>query len=124
MSLPSPQDANLTTCPDCGAQLEPFELPDGFDHDFDLACFNDECPYYVRGWTWMEEHYAVRASYRYRVDPRTGFASPIGVWSQSALKDRILSKHVGDADADADLNPNVNSDHNTNANTSHNKESL
>lgn len=94
MSLSSAQEPNLTTCPHCGAQLEPFELPEDFGHDFDLACFNDECPYYIRGWTWMEEHYAVRASYRHRVDSRTGFVSPIGVWSASALKNRILTKET------------------------------
>ena len=100
MSVPSQEDTNLSTCPDCGAPLEPFELPEDFGHPFDLACFNDECPYYVRGWAWMAEHYAVKASYRYRVDPRNGFASPIGVWSAEALKDRILTKPPADADAE------------------------
>ncbi len=84
-------EASHTTCPHCGARLERFQLPDtGFDHDFDLACFNDECPYYVRGWVWMEQQFGVKTSYRYRVDGRNGYASPIAVWSPTALRSSIL----------------------------------
>lgn len=80
------------TCPHCGHKLIRFELPDntGWQGEFQLACFNDECPYFVRGWQHMEEHYAARASYRYRIDPDTGHASPLAVWSKTALLDRIL----------------------------------
>ena len=83
-------------CPYCGEPLQPFELPDntGWEGEFQLACFNDECPYFVRGWQHMEEHYAVKASYRYRIDPATGAASPLAVWSSTALKDRILDADV------------------------------
>jgi hypothetical protein len=61
-----------------------------FDHAFDLACFNDECPYYVRGWAWMEQQFGVKSSYRYRVDPRSGWASPLPVWSPTALRSSLL----------------------------------
>ncbi len=83
-------------CPYCGETLQPFELPDntGWQTGFQLACFNDECPYFQRGWIHMEEHYAVKASYRYRVDPQTGNPSPLAVWSTDALKDRILDATV------------------------------
>ncbi len=83
-------------CPHCDQPLTPFELPDntGWDGDFHLACFNDSCPYYVRGWRHMQEKFAVTASYRYRVDPTTGAASPLAVWSPDALKDRILDADV------------------------------
>lgn len=92
-------EAIQTTCPHCGTRLERLELPDTvFDHDFDLACFNDDCPYYVRGWAWMEQQYGVRSSYRYRIDPRNGWASPIPVWSPAALRSSILPH---DAPADA-----------------------
>ena len=83
-------------CPHCGEELAPFEVPEngGWEVPFHVACFNDECPYYTRGWHWMEERYGVKASYRYRVDPATGVASPIGVWSPTALKARILDAEV------------------------------
>jgi len=79
-------------CPHCGAPLEPFALPEngGWDSPYHLACFNDACPYFVRGWDWMMERYSVKASYRYRVDPGTRTDSPLPVWSPTALRDRIL----------------------------------
>jgi hypothetical protein len=81
-----------TICPHCGEQLARLELPDIFDHDYDLACFNDLCPYYVRGWKWMEQQFGVKSSYRYRVDGRSGFASPIAVWSPTALRNCVVAE--------------------------------
>jgi hypothetical protein len=84
-------EASTATCPHCGARLARLALPDvAYDHDFDLACFSDECPYYLRGWAWMEAQFGVKTSYRYRVDAKSGFASPIPVWSPTALRSRIL----------------------------------
>jgi hypothetical protein len=82
-------DATQATCPHCQAQLAFLELPDSSDHPFDLVCFNDECPYYVRGWAWMEQQYGVKSSYRYRMDPRNGWASPLAVWSPDAMRNCI-----------------------------------
>jgi hypothetical protein len=88
--------AGQPRCPHCNATLQPFTLPDagGWDSDFHLACFNDECSYYRRGWEWMRERYGVSSSYRYRVDPATGVASPIAVWSPDALKSRIVDAEI------------------------------
>ena len=82
------------TCPHCGAVLQEFELPEaaGWDQRFHLACFNNDCPYYQRGWDWMMSQYNVKVSYRYRLDPASGCASPIAVWSETALVDRIVKK--------------------------------
>jgi len=79
-------------CPHCDQPLRRFRLPDnsGWEGDSQLACFNDDCPYYRRGWQHMEDRFAVKASYRYRVDPTTGHASPLAVWSATALKDQVL----------------------------------
>jgi hypothetical protein len=44
----------------------------------------------------MDEHYAVKASYRYRVDPTTGYASPLAVWSPAALTDHVLDDGAHD----------------------------
>lgn len=95
--------AQQPVCPHCNETLQPFELPDntGWQTEFHLACFNDECAYFQRGWKHMDEHYAVKASYRYRVDPATGKASPLAVWSADALKDRILDATVTGGEASA-----------------------
>jgi hypothetical protein len=84
------------SCPHCDETLRPFQLPDntGWQTDFHVACFNDECPYYRKGWEWMEQHYGVRSSYRFRIDPATGKAMPLAVWSPQALRDRIIDAEV------------------------------
>ena len=94
-------------CPHCDLALQAFELPDntGWQSAFHLACFYDECPYFVHGWEHMESNFAVKASYRYRVDPANGKPSPLPVWSRDALKDRIIEAAIGekaDGGLDAD----------------------
>lgn len=80
-------------CPHCEGRLQSFEVPNeaGCDELFQLACFNDDCPYYREGWDWMWSQYAVKASYRHRVDVATGKASPIPVWTPEALVKRVVS---------------------------------
>ena len=78
-------------CPHCDAQLKALPIPPGggYDEEFHEVCFNDDCPYYKRGWDHMWNNYQVKSSYRYRLNPRTGKDSPLAVWSEDALKDRI-----------------------------------
>ena len=95
------------TCPHCEAELQAFELPEagGWEQKFHLACFNNDCPYYRRGWNWMLEHYNAKVSYRYRLDPVSGKDSPIAVWSETALVDRIVNKEVKPAKAETPSKP-------------------
>jgi hypothetical protein len=62
----------------------------GYDAVCHLACFNDNCAYYVDGWEWMRQQYRQNVSYRYRIDPATDAAFPLPVWSADALRDRIV----------------------------------
>ncbi len=85
------------SCPHCESTLLPFRLPEGggWEDPHHWACFNDDCPYYRSGWDWMRERYEIGASYRYRVtDAATGHATPIAVWSPTALRDHIIDEII------------------------------
>src|SRR4030066_15170 len=77
-------------CPHGGAVLQVCEMPEagGWDRLYHLACFNNDCPYYRRGWDWMMSQYNVKVSYRYRLDPASGWASPIAVCSATSESSR------------------------------------
>jgi len=83
-------------CPHCQEMLQAFSLPDntGWQTEFHLACFNDDCSYYLQGWEWMEKRFGVKSSYRFRIDPATGKSSPLPVWSPNALRGRILEAEI------------------------------
>jgi hypothetical protein len=80
------------TCPHCGEGLKKWRTPadSTWGTDFQWVCFNDDCPYYVRGWDWMWKEQSVKASYRYRLHPETGVSGPLPAWSSEAHKDRII----------------------------------
>ncbi len=84
----------LPSCPYCGNQLVKWAVPPGtsWGEGFHFVCFNDECPYLVRGWQWMWNRYQVQASYRHRYDPSTGETGPLPVWSMNALKNNIINE--------------------------------
>ena len=79
-------------CPHCRQPLLKWRPPDEADWrcEFHWVCFNDDCSYYRRGWGWMLERYNVKASYRHRVNPATGHASPLPTWSPTAHRDAIV----------------------------------
>ena len=83
-----------TRCPHCHEAMVQWENPQlsSWSSDYQYVCFNDDCPYFVRGWIWMQSQFNVTVSYRYRLDPSTGENGPLPVWSSEALRSNIIQK--------------------------------
>jgi SAM-dependent methyltransferase len=86
---------NTLCCPHCGVKLLKWEVPDNpfactWDNDFMYICFNDECPYYVRGWDFMSREGNRGVSYRLMYNPDKDRCMPIPVPSPMALREGIL----------------------------------
>lgn len=81
-----------TRCPHCDSLLVRWANPSlaNWSGPFQWVCFDDACPYYVRGWDWMRQKFNVNASYRHRLDPTSGETGPLPVWSEDALRSGIL----------------------------------
>jgi hypothetical protein len=79
-------------CVHCGKHMDKWVSPEGvtWSSPYQYVCFNDECPYFVRGWAWMAEQYGVTASYRYRLDPVSHESGPLPVWSARDFRSSII----------------------------------
>ena len=60
-----------------------------------ISCFNNDCPYYKRGWEWMKEQYNQDASYRYALNPNNGASLMIPVWDDEATRKMIVDDSGG-----------------------------
>ena len=82
-------------CPHCGSELEKWEVPQHcfteWPNDHMYICFNDECPYFVRGWDAMSAQ-QIACSYRLMYDPLTDSCSPVPVYNRQMLKDGIVER--------------------------------
>jgi hypothetical protein len=81
-------------CPYCGETLRKWMVPDNpfcqtWDNDFMYICFDDECPYFVRGWDHMGNGGNRGVSYRLMYHPEKDRCMPIPVPSARALRDGI-----------------------------------
>jgi hypothetical protein len=83
-------------CPHCGHKLSKWAVPnDPFStwcSEFFFICFNDECPYLMRGWRTMNEQGNGGWSYRYAYDPERDGFMPMPIVSLLSLKDGIVSQ--------------------------------
>ena len=86
------KDEGPRICPHCNQAMKKWLCPpeSSWGVEYLFVCFNDECPYFVRGWEWMRSKYNQHVSYRYKVDPVTNDAGPLPVWSKDALKESII----------------------------------
>ncbi|MCW5977147.1 MAG: ogr/Delta-like zinc finger family protein [Bryobacteraceae bacterium] len=94
--MTQPVDAR---CPHCRTPMSRWANPQlsSWSGEYQYVCFNDECPYFVRGWAWMNERFDVTASYRFRLDPATGETGPLPVWSKEAMRENILPEEAASA---------------------------
>lgn len=81
-------------CPHCGAKLKKWLVPDNpfactWDNEFMYICFNDACPYYVRGWDHMNREGTGGNSYRLMYNPEKDCVMPVPVPSPRALREGI-----------------------------------
>jgi SAM-dependent methyltransferase len=82
-------------CPYCGEKMNKWEVPDNpfevtWDNQFMYICFNDCCPYYVRGWDHMSRQGNRGVSYRLMYHPEKDVCMPIPVPSPKALRESII----------------------------------
>lgn len=88
--------AETHTCPHCGQQMRAWRVPPSpfaeWDTDHLFICFNDECPYLLRGWDVMADQGNVGFSYRMMYNPASGGLGPVPVPSLRALRDGIIDE--------------------------------
>lgn len=80
-------------CPHCDTPLKKWEVPQSlfveWPNEHFYICFNDECPYYVRGWDAMSAQ-GNDCSYRLMYDPLTDSCQPAPVQTREALRNGII----------------------------------
>lgn len=81
-------------CPHCGERLRKYAVPvtpfTEWDTDYLYVCFNDECPYLLRGFEAMARQGNVGFSYRLMLNPVSGGIGPVPVQSLAALREGIV----------------------------------
>ena len=81
-------------CPHCNEGLLKWELPRNpfteWDMDFIFVCFNDTCPFLVRGWEVMHRQGNIGLSYRFAYNPDRDHCMSIPVPNLHALKASIV----------------------------------
>ena len=86
-------------CPHCDSRLRKWAVPDNpfgqtWGNEYMWICFNDACPYYVRGWQHMFQHGNRSVSYCLMYNPETDRCMPIPVPSSNALREGIVEENT------------------------------
>ncbi len=83
-------------CPNCGQRMKKWVIPDSpfntWQNEYMYICFNDECPYLVRGWDVMSSQGNASMSYRQMFNPENDSLTPMPVPNLRALKDGIMEE--------------------------------
>jgi len=83
-------------CPHCGQRMKKWKIPQTpfteWDNEFMYICFNDSCPYLMRGWSVMESQGNRGFSYRMMYNPDRDVLMPVPVPNLRALKESIVDE--------------------------------
>ncbi|MCU0305731.1 MAG: class I SAM-dependent methyltransferase [Thermoanaerobaculales bacterium] len=83
-------------CPFCGDRLRKWAVPQTpfteWDEEYLRVCFNDRCPYLLRGWRAMERQGNRGFSYRLMFNPGNRCCLSLPVPSLSALRESIVDE--------------------------------
>ncbi|MBN2242614.1 MAG: methyltransferase domain-containing protein [Acidobacteria bacterium] len=82
-------------CPYCDEKMLKWAVPENpfeatWENEYLYICFNDNCPYYVRGWDHVYRTTSRIASYRFMYNQEKDICSPIPVPSAKALRESII----------------------------------
>jgi SAM-dependent methyltransferase len=92
--------ATTLECPYCGDRLRRWAVPQTpfteWDEEFLYICFNDRCPFLLRGWRKMEEQGNPGFSYRMMFNPRNRRCMSIPVPSLGAYRASIVDEEDED----------------------------
>ena len=82
-------------CPHCDKKMNKWAVPENpfeatWENEFLYICFNDNCPYYVRGWDHVYKTTYRISSYRFMYNQDKDICSPIPVPSSKALRESII----------------------------------
>ena len=80
-------------CPHCGEKLRKWTVPynpfcNTWDNEYMYICFNDSCPYFIRGWEYLQKQ-GNAGSYRLMYNPEKDTCQPVPVPTSRALRDSI-----------------------------------
>ena len=82
-------------CPHCSEPLARWEVPDDpcidWNNDYMYLCFNDACPFVVRGWRFMWEQGIEGHSYRYLFNPATDGSTTVPIRGLNDLRPGIVA---------------------------------
>ncbi len=87
-------DKPIDICPHCGKKMCKWVAApeNSWGPNPQYVCFNNDCPYYDKGWDWMMSKYGQKCSYRYRYNVETGESGPLPVFSADALRNGIVDE--------------------------------
>jgi SAM-dependent methyltransferase len=88
--------AETLECPHCQQKLSKWEVPDDpcidWPNDYLYLCFNDFCPFVVRGWRHMWNQGILGTSYRYLFNPMTGTSTTVPIRGLTDLRPGIVEE--------------------------------